>query len=65
MKRESAQWWLRANKHDLAAVTGTDAKALDAVDFALELYAYTASEAVTWRAQRPTTGSAAGSRADE
>lgn len=33
--------WLRANKHDLGPLTGTDHKALRAVDACWELYAYT------------------------
>lgn len=38
--------WLRANKHDLAPLTGTDRKALAAIAECWQLYAYTGTECV-------------------
>lgn len=35
--------WLKANGHDLAPVTGTDSRALAALEQMWELYAYTRS----------------------
>lgn len=38
--------WLRANKHDLAPLTGTDHKALAAIDACWHLYAYSGDKRV-------------------
>lgn len=38
--------WLRANGHGLGALTGTDHRALEAIDRCWELYAHTGSERV-------------------
>lgn len=42
MRPEWAKW-LKANKHDLAPLTGTDTRALRAIDACWELYATTHS----------------------
>ena len=46
MKQPEHLRWLKANGHDLGALTGTDTKALAAVAAAWELYAYEGSSDV-------------------
>lgn len=38
--------WLRANGHDLAPLTGTDYRVLEAIDRCWEVYCYTSSQHV-------------------
>jgi hypothetical protein len=40
VSRKTPAQWLRANKVDLASLTGTDSRALDAIAACWELYAY-------------------------